>query len=180
MALEMPAGAKRLSAKHRQVLSLGPTIGYLARMFAKRAGRFIDLRDMEQDAFLAVIVAQSRFDGREHFSTFNYRRIPGAMIDGLRRQENRRGGKLRVHWEPLPENAENVYHAVEIPVERRVLYRELREALNCLPAELQTLIRLKYIDELPVGDIAAEFSRSEAWVYGRLREARTLLKGRLT
>lgn len=181
MAYKMPAAPPiRLSAKHRQVLSLGPTIGYMARMFAKRAGRFIDQRDMEQDAFLAVIVAQSRYDGREHFSTFNYRRIPGAMIDGLRRRENRRGGRLRVKWESLPDNAENAYAAIEVPIERRVLYRELREAMNRLPRELQKLVRLKYIEEWPVEDIAAAFDRSEAWVYGRLRDAREILRLDLT
>jgi DNA-directed RNA polymerase specialized sigma24 family protein len=61
--------------------------------------RFLDVRDVEQEAWLAVCQRQHRWDGVQKVQTFHYLRARGAMVDYLR---TRLGRAARAGCRPRP------------------------------------------------------------------------------
>jgi DNA-directed RNA polymerase specialized sigma24 family protein len=61
--------------------------------------RHLDLRDVEQEAWLAVCRRQHQWDGVQKLQTFYYLRARGAMIDYLRKAL----GRARAGCRPKPQ-----------------------------------------------------------------------------
>lgn len=160
------------------ILALSTKIYGCAMRLARQTHKHCDLQDMAQDAYLAIVKAAPRFDGRNSFNTFNYLRMRGAMIDGLRRWDHReRGGAPRVHWEQIPENAAASWPAETPSPERECLHRELHDALDDLPAQHQHVIRRFYFDYVPIIAIAEEMDLSESRIGQLKQEAIAALRG---
>jgi RNA polymerase sigma factor (sigma-70 family) len=148
--------------REAQLLSLGPRIHQTAHAFARRTIREVDTRDLEQDAWLVCLKAQRRYRGTESFATFNYLRIPGAMIDGLRRWDNRRTSRL--YWESLDPEAAAQLPAVADDPDQAILKRELLAALHRLPpAEGWVLLRC-FLDGVTQAQVATELGLSPSRV----------------
>ena len=75
---------RSLIAGHAHRLVGGKTLGH------------VDLRDVEQEAWVAACRKQPKWDGRQKLQTFHYLRTRGAMIDYLRKTfGTRRPGRIR-------------------------------------------------------------------------------------
>lgn len=166
---------------HERVLELAPKITAIAHKFRRRTKRDVDPRDLEQDAYLALLKRAHRFDGRQSFTTFNYLRISGAMIDGLRQWDSRRkGGKPRIYWKPLPDNAENLWRSPDASPLDQILTTELQGVIAGLGYRERFIIQRYFFDSVGMPTIARELDLSESRAWQLYRQALKTLKGQLT
>jgi len=142
--------------------TLQPTIAALARRIGKRHPR-VDVRDLEQDAALAVVQALPRYDGSTQLSTFMGLRLHGSMIDGLRRwhPRRRRTHGSGIEWEAL--DAERTVGSARDP-ETLLQATELRYAVDRLPAREQFVLRAYYWDGKRLVEIARELGLGKSRV----------------
>lgn len=165
---------------HERVLELAPKITAIAHRFRRRTKRDVDPRDLEQDAYVALLKRAHRWDGRESFTTFNYLRISGAMIDGLRQWDSRRkGGKPRIYWKPIPERAENIWVSPEPSPLAQILDTELHGMIAELEPRERYIVQRYFFEAIPGSQIARELDMSESRLWQLYRHALETLKGQL-
>jgi len=139
--------------------AIRPTVEIIARRFARQAPTSVtvDTRDLEQDAYLAVLQALPRYNGSTQLSTFMGRRIHGSMVDGLRRWDpwpRQSRGPRRVLWEALDDYPVDRWHAPAVDPIVSLQHAELRRAIDRLDARSQRLLELYYVDGLTLEQIA--------------------------
>ena len=135
-------------------------------------------KDLTQENFLKAFVGLPSFRGDSAFSSWLYRIAKNLCIDYHRKQKTENDiAPLhtideRCIIDTHPEPSQNM----ETQERRRVL----REAIQHLPTMRKKVFLLRYVQELPIKDIATYIKRSESTVKTHLYKAHHQLRELLT
>ncbi|MGB1289067.1 MAG: RNA polymerase sigma factor, partial [Aggregatilineales bacterium] len=125
--------------------------------------------------FLALYLNLERIDPPEKLLPFLYRVSRNCCYDILRKRERRQIDSLDVYEDNLPEK----HLSVEDKTHWRLLYAEVREAIQQLP-EVQRQTMMLYIEEhLTYSEIADIMHTEIGTVKSRMYHARKVLRGTL-
>ena len=144
----------------------------LYRLSARMMGSTADAEDVLQEAYLKAYRALSdgRYDGRSNISTWLYRIVANAAVDGLRRRKSRPTDQ--------PVNSELARYDGNVSMEARLALQELDEWLSELPPEQRAVVVLKTVEGLTSAEVAKALDCSEGAVEQRLVRARATLRDR--
>ena len=124
--------------------------------------------DVTQQIFLKLLSGISKFKGDAAFSTWLYRLVVNACMDGARRAR------------PRPADWNLSAPALqEQDFARDQTARSVRAALSSLPVNLRLPILLRYFDELSYSEMAAAMNCSMGTVASRLNRGHKLLAKKL-
>jgi len=145
------------------------TSARLYRLGARLMGSTADAEDVLQDAYLRAFHAlrARQFDGRSDLSTWLYRIVTNAALDGLRRR--------RVRPVPVGDLPEVSFDG-EASAEARLGLQELAQWLGALPAEQRIALVLRFVEGLSSAEVAEVLGCSEGAVEQRLVRARAALR----
>lgn len=159
-----------------------PLVRALARRMEPSARPFLELGDLVSIGTEALLLASRRFDRSRSvgFGSFAYRRVRGAMIEGLgaagphsRGRRRRRAG--RPEPRPLPVLCEyddrryasagrrELAARLAERIDDQRLVARLDAALATLGERERDLIRRHYFDGEPLQDVARDLGISRAW-----------------
>ena len=160
------------------VRAYGGRLLQVARRFLSEA----DAYDAVQEAFLAAFKAIDRFDGNSKISTWLHRIVVNASLMRLRKKSY----KMEQSIEPLlPSFLEDGHRAgVDAPwqpnpeehLEQNELQRQVRGAIDRLPANYRTVILLRDIEGLSGAETAELLDITANAVKVRLHRARLALR----
>lgn len=126
--------------------------------------------DLTQETFLKMIRNIERFDpgGRAGFGTWLVTIAKNSYIDHLRRN--------RIFLENIEEvslpDGKNITGAVE----QKLQYQELQAAIDTLPPEQGLAIRLKYVEDMTLQEIAAQFGVQPKTIKSRIHDGTVKLR----
>lgn len=129
--------------------------------------------DLTQETFLKMIRSIERFDpgGSASFGTWLITIARNCYIDQLRRN--------RIRLEDIDsiqlEDARNVASEVE----RRLQYEQIMLALETLPPEQALAIRLKYVEDMTLAQIAERFGVQPKTIKSRIHDGTAKLRKKL-
>lgn len=178
-------GTQQLVIEH---LALAATI---AGNMSKRLPRHLDPQDLHQDARLGLLYAAARYDARKNvpFGSYARRRIGGAVVDGLRRNDHlSRCARARLKAEgaeappePLPVIAPDRIPGSLLPPDRYAAIAEcqrlLSAAIETLPARLRIVLHAYYHGGQTMRAIGERLCISEGRVSQIHARALRLLRG---
>ncbi len=162
------------------LLKTPEAIALLVELYADDVYRFVynqvggsvqDAEDLVQETFLAAIKALQRFRGDSKIRTWLFGIAAHKVTDRYRRWSRQPSVPLQtVAFSLLAETP---------PPEQSMEYDEahylLRQALSELPLHYRTALVLKYIEEMPVKEMAKIMHRSEKSIESILVRARRML-----
>lgn len=129
--------------------------------------------DLTQETFFKMIRSIERFDpgGSASFGTWLITIARNCYIDQLRRN--------RIRLEDIDsiqlEDARNVANEVE----RRLQYEQIMSALETLPPEQALAIRLKYVEDMTLVQIAERFGVQPKTIKSRIHDGTAKLRKKL-
>ena len=139
--------------------------------FGRFAWRLTDdreaVRDVVQDAWMAIIRGIKRLDDPALFRSWAYRIVSNKCADWMRQRVAQRGLAQELRFAPEPANREP-----ESPDEAE----RLRGALRRLPEEQRAILSLHYLDGMGVAEIARVMNVPVGTVKSRLHHARNRLR----
>lgn len=143
----------------------------LFRLAARMLGSAADAEDVLQEAYVKAYRAlvDGQFDGRSEVSTWLYRVVTNAAIDGLRRRAARPASD---------EQRLSGIQAEGIDADAQLALRELSEWLDDLPPDQKAAVILKTVEGLTTPEVAKILDCSEGAVEQRLVRARATLRKR--
>lgn len=146
---------------------------YVSKFLLKMTGDPPLSEDLTQDTFVKLIRGIDRFDvrGKASFSTWVMAIAKNCYLDYLRR--NRRE-ILSFEEQDIPSP-----FSVQDAVLDRLQADELEKALESLPSEQAAAIRLKYVEQQTLQEIAVRFSCDPKTVKSRIHNGITRLRKRL-
>jgi RNA polymerase sigma-70 factor (ECF subfamily) len=150
------AAFDRLVARHQD---------RIAALACRLLGWQQDIDDVVQDVFLTMLQNLPGFRGESRLSTWLFR----ITVNQCRRPHHRRAPRLQ----PWPEDA--LPHATHTPLDRESS-NQVRGAVAALPNKYREVVVLRYLEELPILDIAVILGLSRNAVEVRLNRARRQLK----
>ncbi len=162
------------------VLGDPDAVAVLVRRYADDVYRFVynqvggsaqDAEDVVQETFVAALKAIHRFKGDSKLRTWLFSIAAHKAIDHRRRTS--RHVEVSTHEMMLPLPAEQLLP--EQAVERFEVRQAVRQALLQLPPHYRTALILKYVEEMPVREMAVVMKRSIKSVESVLVRARRLL-----
>jgi RNA polymerase sigma-70 factor (ECF subfamily) len=165
-------------------------IRYQARAFrlARRlTGDDGDAQDALQEAFLQVHRGLPGFRGEARFSTWLYRIAANAALMQRRTRARRPSESLEAYLPRFdgagqhaatPAELQAPCHAEEI-LDRQVLARKARAAVDQLPDLYREAFILRDLEELPTAEVAEVLGLEAATVRQRVHRARLMLRGYL-
>jgi RNA polymerase sigma factor for flagellar operon FliA len=177
---------------HQLIIDALPLAGNIAGNIAKRLPPHVDPRDLRQDACTGLVDAATRYDVTKGvpFGAFARRRVRGAVMDGLRRQDHiSRQARRQINAEgaevPLQAiqliNPDQVIGVVVAPdgyAAQTECKRLMAEAVEALPARKRLLIRGHYFGGKSLREIGVELgvksaraSQLHAQTLGELRKS---------
>ncbi|WP_258535005.1 RNA polymerase sigma factor SigM [Streptomyces sp. PT12] len=129
--------------------------------------------DALQDALISAFRAAHTFRGQAAVTTWLHRITVNACLDRARKAKSRR-------TYPMPEQERletllDPHESAEAPAERTDLRRELREALDKLPAEQRAALVLVDMQGYPVAEAASILETPVGTVKSRCARARARL-----
>lgn len=130
--------------------------------------------DMTQQVFLKLIQGIAQFRGDAGFSTWLYRLVVNACMDGARRAKPR---ELAANPDAVDELA--VPDSQEQDFAREQTARSVRAALSALPVKFRLPILLRYFEDLSYGEMAAAMNCSMGTVASRLNRGHKMLARKL-
>lgn len=142
--------------------------------FLRKATRDETLtEDLTQETFLKMIRNIEKFDpgGAAAFGTWLITIAKNGYIDHLRRN--------RVHFEDIESLPLEDEHDVADAVERKLRYEELLAALETLPPEQAVAIRLKYVEDMTLAEIAAHCGVEPKTVKSRIHDGTVKLRKKM-
>lgn len=141
-----------------------------------------EVEDVTQEAFIRVFIHLKHFDTRRKFSSWIYRITINLCIDRLRKRK----GDLYLESSMGMEWEQDWYQRIpgeELTPEERLIeqewQQELRQAVDTLPEGYRTVIRLRYLYELPLAEIGAILSLPVTTIKSRVHRGRQALRDRL-
>lgn len=126
--------------------------------------------DLTQETFLKMINSIEKFNpaGSAKFGTWLIAIAKNCYIDHLRRN--------RVHIEDITEMPLADEKDFTQEVERKIQYDELLAATETLPPEQMLAIRLKYVEDMTLKEIAERFGVAPKTVKSRIHEGTVKLR----
>ena len=129
--------------------------------------------DMTQQVFRKLIHGIAQFRGEAGFSTWLYRLVVNACMDGARRARPRElASNAAVDALAGPDSQEHDYA-------REQRARSVRAALSALPVKFRLPILLRYFEELSYDEMAAAMHCSMGTVASRLNRGHKMLARKL-
>jgi len=173
-----------------------PLVELLARRVHAKYGHVRpgpDFDDLVSFGSKGLIEAAGRFDpGRSvSFETFAYRRIHGAMLDGLRQmgpysraivERHRQAGGASITLVEFDEAVALGAHcdAPEECLDDRALLRAVLQLVDRMPESKRTLVRSYFLEGLQLEEIGDRRGRSKSWMCRLLGQALRDLREELT
>lgn len=129
--------------------------------------------DLTQETFLKMINGIEKFDpgGSASFGTWLITIAKNCYIDHLRRK--------RIYPENIDELQIEDDKNVADEVERKLEYEQVMSALEALPPEQAIAIRLKYVEDMTLAQIAERFGVQQKTVKSRIHDGTVMLRKRL-
>ena len=134
--------------------------------------------DLCQEVFLKAWQALPNFKGQSVFYSWLYQIAVNCSIDFLRKRDK----AIVFACETLPQNADDCLPMLQTqPSPCQILEKEelghiIRSAVHRLPSGQRRAFRLRYLQDLPIKEIAARLSKSESTVKTYLHHARQRLQ----
>lgn len=141
----------------------------IERFFATKAGDAGD--DLVQATFLRCAEAGSSYRSDGSFRAFLFGVARNVLFEHIRSRGRHSGGPIDFSQSAVIDLAPGVSTLVQLRADQR----NLVQALQRLPLELQVLVELYYWEELGIDDLAAVFEVPPGTIKSRLHRARTLL-----
>jgi len=168
-AAEQPS-AQAPTAPARSLEQLvGEHQGRVARLVYRLLGWDGDVDDVVQEVFLAALEHLPAFRGEARLETW----LTAIAVNQCRRHQRRERLRRRLlraglfWWRPADQTAEEADAD-----ERR---RQVRRAVRRLPAALREVVVLRYLEELPLAEVAEALGISRGAAAVRLHRARSRL-----
>ena len=129
--------------------------------------------DLTQETFLKMIQNIEKFDpgGRAGLGTWLITIAKNCYIDHLRRN--------RFQLEDIESLQMEDKQSVTDAVERKIQYEQLLTELNALPAEQALAIRLKYVEDMTLAQIAERFGVEPKTIKSRIHDGAVKLRKKL-
>ena len=129
--------------------------------------------DMTQQVFLKLIQGIAQFRGEAGFSTWLYRLVVNACMDGARRAKPRQlASAAAADALAGPDSQEHDFA-------REQTARSVRAALSALPVKFRLPMLLRYFEDLSYGEMAAAMNCSMGTVASRLNRGHKMLARKL-
>ena len=146
---------------------------YVSAFLLKTTADEMLTEDLTQETFLKMIRHIEKFDpgGRAAFGTWLITIAKNCYIDHLRRN--------RIYLEDIEslpiEDTQNVADEVE----RRLQYEQAMKVLETLPPEQALAIRLKYVEDMTLAQIAERFGVQPKTIKSRIHDGTVKLRKKL-
>jgi RNA polymerase sigma factor (sigma-70 family) len=127
--------------------------------------------DLTHDVFLKLVVKLSSFREQAKFSTWLYSITYNYCTDQLRSHKLRREVYMDDGWERLDIGAEDGLAELA-----EMESQQLERALHKLPPDEQTILLMKYQDDISIREIATISGLTESAVKMRLKRSRDKLR----
>lgn len=127
----------------------------------------VDAEDVMQDVFLRFYNDATAFSSAEHLKAWLIRVTINRCRDLDRMGRKRRTAPL-----------EDEHRAIAAP-ETDLMHSDVWEAVGELPGDLRAAVHLYYVDGYSTDEIARLLDVNPSTMRGRLRRARTILRGKL-
>lgn len=128
--------------------------------------------DTTQQVFLKLLRDISQFRSEAGFSTWLYRMVVNACLDGARQAKPREQRAADIDMFPGPDSQ-------ELDFAREQTARRVRAALSALPVKFRLPILLRYFEDLSYTEMAAAMNCSMGTVASRLNRGHRLLAQKL-
>ena len=126
--------------------------------------------DTTQQVFLKLLRSVAQFRSDAEFSTWLYRLVVNACLDGARRAKPRRLAASAAAMEAIA-----TPHSQEQDFMRQQTARSVRAALSALPIKFRLPILLRYFEDLSYSEMAAAMNCSMGTVASRLNRGHKML-----
>lgn len=126
--------------------------------------------DTTQQVFLKLLRSVAQFRSDAEFSTWLYRLVVNACLDGARRAKPRRPAASAAAVEAVA-----APHSQEQDFIRQQTARSVRAALSALPVKFRLPILLRYFEDLSYSEMAAAMNCSMGTVASRLNRGHKML-----
>lgn len=131
-----------------------------------RTGRDYQVaEDLAQETFAEFVRSRHRYDGRAELVAWIIGIARHRLVDHYRRAERRQRSLIRLLAEP--ERPQPLFESANDPI---------LEALEGLPPAQRAAVVLRYVDDLPVREVARLLHRSESATESLLSRARESLR----
>lgn len=143
---------------------------YVSGFLLKNTADEILSEDLTQETFLKMIRSIEKFDtgGSAAFGTWLITIAKNCYIDYLR--------KNRIRFEDIDLLALEDSRSVADEVERKLEYEMLLTELEKLPAEQALAIRLKYVEDMTLAQIAERFGVQPKTIKSRIHDGTVKLR----
>lgn len=147
---------------------------YVYGFLLKSSGDEPLTEDLTQETFLKMIKSIEKYDpgGSAGFGTWLITIARNCLIDYLRRN--------RVITDNIDLLSIEDSGSVADEVERKLQYEELLAELNSLPPEQRLAIRLKYVEDMTLAQIAQRFGVQPKTIKSRIHDGTVKLRKRLS
>lgn len=147
---------------------------YVRAVVRRHLGAHDEMVDeVVQDVFFSLLEKLRYFRAECAFSSFLYTIARGKSIDVIRKKK-----VVRALHHVIPHSILAKMKSLVAPdyVERSEVEEKINVVLNALPRDYAVVIRLKYMEELSVEQIATDLGVSTKTIESRLFRARTSFK----
>lgn len=129
--------------------------------------------DLTQETFLKMIRSIEKYDpgGSASFGTWLITIAKNCYIDHLRRN--------RIHLEDIDSLPVEDEWNVADEVERKLQYEQIMEAMETLPPEQALAIKLKYVEDMTLAQIAERFGVQQKTIKSRIHDGTVKLRKKL-
>jgi len=154
----------------------GPVVHFLYRMVQNQAIS----EELAQEVFLRVYRSRSTYEPTAKFTTWLFRIATHVALNSIRDGKKEKGHEsLDVEIEGMERQVADCQPTVEQEMVQNVKLREVRQAIEALPAKQRAAVLMHKYEGLDYAQIAAVFSCSESAVKSLLFRAYESLRGRL-
>jgi RNA polymerase sigma-70 factor (ECF subfamily) len=127
--------------------------------------------DVAQDAFLLAFKALPSIEEPQKFAAWL-----SAIARHRALRSSKQEGRHQAQRIPLDEVLVERLEALTQPLTDRIKDQELRKALDSVPADFALVMRLRFLDEMPLKRIAAFLGMPLSTVKWRLHQGKKLLR----
>jgi len=154
----------------------GPVVHFLYRMVQNQAIS----EELAQEVFLRVYRSRSTYEPTAKFTTWLFRIATHVALNSIRDGKKEKGPEsLDVEIEGIERQVADCQPTVEQEMIQNVKLREVRQAIEALPAKQRAAVLMHKYEGLDYAQIAAVLSCSESAVKSLLFRAYESLRGRL-
>jgi len=154
----------------------GSVVHFMYRMVQNQAVS----EELAQEVFLRVYRSRSTYEPTAKFTTWLFRIATHVALNSIRDGKKEKGHEsLDVEIEGMERQVADCQPTVEQEMVQNVKLREVRQAIEALPAKQRAAVLMHKYEGLDYAQIAAVLSCSESAVKSLLFRAYESLRGRL-